>query len=77
MNKAPRYMKEYANYIVKSCYEKFKSGLYNYEWLESAQNAEKIVKNYERGLITENEAMRLLAELSYQNQIKTVFQWRK
>lgn len=21
MNKAPRYMKEYANYIVKSCYE--------------------------------------------------------
>ena len=50
---------------VKSCYEKFKSGLYNYEWLESAQNAEKIVKNYERGLITDREAMRMLAELSY------------
>ena len=58
-------MKEYANYIVKSCYEKFKSGLYNYEWLESAQNAEKIVKNYERGLITDREAMQMLAELSY------------
>lgn len=65
MNKAPRYMKEYANYIVKSCYEKFKSGLYNYEWLESAQNAEKIVKNYERGLTTDREAMQMLAELSY------------
>lgn len=65
MNKAPRYMREYANYIVKSCYEKFKSGLYNYEWLESAQNAEKIVKNYERGLITDREAMQMLAELSY------------
>ena len=65
MNKVPRYMKEYANYIVKSCYEKFKSGLYNYEWLESAQNAEKIVRTFERGLITENETMKLLAELSY------------
>ena len=65
MNKAPRYMREYANYIVKSCYEKFKSGLYNYEWLESAQNAEKIVKNYGRGLITDREAMQMLAELSY------------
>lgn len=65
MNKAPRYMKEYANYIVKSCYEKFKSGLYNYEWLKSAQNAEKIAKNYERGLITDREAMWMLAELSY------------
>lgn len=61
MNKAHRY----TNYIVKSCYEKFKSGLYNYEWLESAQNAEKIVRTFERGFITENEAMRLLAELSY------------
>ena len=65
MNKAPRYMKEYANYIVKSCYEKFKSGLYNYEWLESTQNAEKIVRTFERGLISENETMKLLAKLPY------------
>lgn len=67
MNKAPRYMKEYASNIKKSA-EAYKKR-FNHEndepWNETIESAEKIVKNYERGLITENEAMRLLAELSY------------
>lgn len=67
MIKAPRYMKEYANSIKKSA-ERYKKR-FNHEnddpWNETIESAEKIVKSYERGLIIENEAMRLLAELSY------------
>lgn len=67
MTNAPRYMKEYANSIKKSA-ERYKKR-FNHEnddpWNETIESAEKIVKSYERGLIIENEAMRLLAELSY------------
>ena len=67
MNKTPRYMKEYASSIKKSA-EKYKKR-FNHEnddpWNETIKSTEKIVKIYERGLITENEAMRMLAKLSY------------
>ena len=67
MNKAPRYMKEYANSIKKSAerYKKRFNHENDYPWNETIESAKRIVKNYERGFITENEAMRLLAELSY------------
>ena len=67
MNKVPRYMKEYASSIKKSA-EKYKKRFHHENddpWNEIIESAEKIVKNYERGLITDREAMRLLAELSY------------
>ena len=38
---------------------------YNNGRMAESQRAEKIVKNYERGLITDREAMQMLAELSY------------
>lgn len=67
MNKVPRYMKEYASSIKKSA-EQYKER-FNHEnddpWNEIIESAEKIVRTFEHGLITENEAMRLLAELSY------------
>lgn len=67
MNKAPRYMKEYASSIKKSA-ERYKKR-FNHKnddlWNETIKSTEKIVKIYERGLITENEAMQMLAELSY------------
>lgn len=67
MNKAPRYMREYASTIKKSA-EAYKKR-FNHEnddpWNETIESAEKIVSTYERGLITENETMKLLAELSY------------
>ena len=67
MNKAPRYMKEYASSIKKSA-EQYKER-FNHEnddiWNETIELSEKIVKNYERGLITDREAMQMLAELSY------------
>lgn len=67
MNKVPRYMKEYASSIKKSA-ERYKKR-FNHEnddpWNETIESAEKIVSTYERGLITENETMKLLAELSY------------
>ena len=67
MNKAPRYMREYASSIKKSA-EKYKKRFYHENddiWNETIESAEKIVKNYECGLITDREAMRLLAKLSY------------
>ena len=67
MNKAPRYMKEYASSIKKSA-EQYKER-FNHEnddiWNETIELSEKVVKNYERGLITDREAMQMLAELSY------------
>ena len=67
MNKAPRYMKEYANSIKKSA-ERYKKRFHHENddsWNETIESAEKIVKNYERGLITDREAMQMLAELIY------------
>lgn len=67
MIKAPRYMKEYANSIKKSA-ERYKKR-FNHEnddsWNETIESAEKIVRTFERGLITDREAMKLLTELSY------------
>lgn len=67
MNKAPRYMREYASTIKKPA-EAYKER-FNHEnddiWNETIKSAEKIVRSFEHGLITDREAMRLLAELSY------------
>lgn len=67
MNKAPRYMREYASTIKKSA-ERYKKR-FNHEnddpWNETIESAGKIVRTFERGMITEQEAMRMLAELSY------------
>ena len=67
MNKVPKYMREYASSIKKSA-EQYKER-FNHEnddiWNETIELSEKIVKNYERGLITDREAMQMLAELSY------------
>lgn len=67
MNKVPRYMREYASAIKKSA-EAYKKR-FNHEndepWNETIESTEKIIKTYEHGLITDREAMRMLAELSY------------
>ena len=67
MNKVPRYMKEYASSIKKSA-ERYKKR-FNHEnddiWNETIKSAEKIIRTFENGLITDREAMRMLAELSY------------
>ena len=67
MNKTPRYMREYASAIKKSA-EAYKKRL-NHEnddiWNETIKSAEKIIRTFENGLITDREAMRMLAELSY------------
>ena len=67
MNKAPRYMREYASTIKKSAeaYKKRLNHVNDDIWNETIKSAEKIIRTFENGLITENEAMRLLAELSY------------
>lgn len=62
MLKAPRYMREYAAAIKKSKAEMF--ALYKNPDFETARmRAGLIVKHYESGLITENEAMREPAKL--------------
>lgn len=67
MIKLPRYMKEYASSIKKSA-ERYKKR-FNHEndevWNSTITQADKIVSLYERGMITESEAMRMLAELPY------------
>lgn len=67
MNKAPRYMREYASTIKKSAeaYKKRLNHVNDDIWNETIESAEKIVRTFERGLITDREAMRMLAELSY------------
>ena len=67
MNKVPRYMREYASTIKKSAeaYKKRLNHVNDDIWNETIESAEKIVRTFERGLITDREAMRLLAELSY------------
>lgn len=65
--KVPRYMREYASTIKKSAeaYKKRLNHVNDDIWNETIESAEKIVKSYERGLITDREAMRMLAELPY------------
>lgn len=67
MNKAPRYMREYASAIIKSA-EEYKKR-FNHEndavWNKTIKSARKIIRTYENGFITDREAMRMLAELSY------------
>ena len=67
MNKAPRYMREYASTIKKSAeaYKKRLNHVNDDIWNETIESAEKIVRTFERGLITDREAMQMLAELSY------------
>ena len=67
MNKAPRYMREYASSIKKSAEGRKKDlGPVNDDiWNESIIKADRIVKRYEGGMVTEREAMQLLAELCY------------
>lgn len=67
MIKVPRYMKEYASTIKKSAeaYKKRLNHVNDGIWNETIESAEKIVKSYERGLITDREAMKMLTELSY------------
>ena len=67
MIKAPRFMKEYASNIKKTAERNKKRLNYtnNEVWNNTIKQADKIVSLYERGMITEPEAMRLLAELPY------------
>ena len=67
MIKVPRYIKEYASHIIKSAKQrKIDLGHVNDEvWNETIIMADRIVRNYIRGLITESEAMIELARLPY------------
>lgn len=67
MNKVPRYMEEYASHIKKSAERRKKDfGHVNDEvWNEAIVMADRIVKNFVRGLITEREAMHELTKLCY------------
>lgn len=67
MNKVPRYMREYASTIKKSAeaYKKRLNHVNDDIWNETIKSVEKIVRTFERGMITDREAMRMLAELSY------------
>lgn len=58
MNKAPRFMKEYANYKIRE-YESIKPPIPKRASKIALIHA--IVKIYERGLITVDEAMRCIA----------------
>lgn len=61
MNKAPRFMREYAAHIVKGA----QSGiiLNKAAAAEIAEKAPKIVRQYERGTLTARETMQLLTAL--------------
>lgn len=67
MNKAPRYMREYASAIKKSAERRKKDlGHINDDvWNDTIIKADRIIKRYEGGMVTEREAMQLLAELCY------------
>ena len=67
MNKASRYMREYASSIKKSAEGRKKDlGHVNDDvWDDTIIKADRIVRNYENGSIIEREAMQLLAELCY------------
>ena len=67
MNKAPRYMRESASAIKKSAEGRKKDlGHVNDDvWDDTIIKVDRIIKRYEGGMITEREAMQLLAELCY------------
>lgn len=67
MIKVPRFMKEYANNIKKTAKENKKrlNHINDEVWNNTINQADRIVSLYERGMITEPEAMRMLAELPY------------
>lgn len=67
MNKARRYMREYASAIKKSAERRKKDlGHINDDvWNDTIIKADRIIKRYEGGMVTEREAMQLLAELCY------------
>lgn len=67
MIKVPRFMKEYANNIKKTAKENKKrlNHINDEVWNNTINQADRIVSLYERGMITEPEAMRTLAELPY------------
>lgn len=67
MIKIPRYMKEYAINIKKSA-EKYKKKFKHENadiWENTIEHTDRIISLFERGMITEPEAMRMLAELPY------------
>ena len=58
MNKIPRFMKEYANFQKQSICN---GELIKQEIKDKAtENVDKALRTYERGLITINEAMKLI-----------------
>ena len=68
MDKAPRYMKEFANAIKKDAEKMKKRDLQEYGSINPARDsqiagADQIVKSFERGLITTYEAMRQLMNI--------------
>ena len=67
MIKVPRFMKEYANNIKKTAKENKKrlNHINDEVWNNTINQVDRIVSLYERGMITEPEAMRMLAELPY------------
>lgn len=67
MIKVPRFMKEYANNIKKTAERKKKILDHTNDevWNSTITQADKTVSLFERGMITESEAMRMLAELPY------------
>ena len=67
MNKAPRYMKEYASSIKKTAGRNKKrlDHANDNVWDNTITQADRIISLFERGMITEPEAMRMLAELPY------------
>ena len=67
MNKVPRYMKEYASNIKKTAERnKKRLGRENADiWENTIEHTDRIISLFERGMITEPEAMRMLAELPY------------
>ena len=67
MIKVPRYMKEYAGNIKRSAERNSKRLNHKNDevWNDTIIQADKIVSLFERGMITEPEAMRMLAELPY------------
>ena len=68
MNKVPRFMKEYAGHIKKNAkHWKEKDNNKNGKslWDIPIKEADSIISYYERGMITEREAMQMLSKLAY------------
>lgn len=67
MIKVPRFMKEYANSIKKTAGRSKKrlNHANDSVWNNTITQADRIVSLFERGLITEHEAMKMLVQLPY------------